>query len=81
MRHFAAESGKGKGQFYTPAEVSRNMAQVIGISEARSETQMIYDPKCGSGSLLLKGHDKTQIATGLDLARYGQENDLATQEA
>jgi len=34
MRHFAAESGKSKGQFYTPAEVSRIMAQIIGIHEA-----------------------------------------------
>jgi type I restriction enzyme M protein len=78
MRHFATESGKSKGQFYTPAEVSRIMAKVIGISDARSETQTIYDPTCGSGSLLLKGHDEVQGATGLDLAIYGQENDLAT---
>ena len=34
MRHFATESGKSKGQFYTPAEVSRIMAKVIGISKA-----------------------------------------------
>ena len=78
MRHFATESGKSKGQFYTPAEVSRIMAKVIGISDARSETQTIYDPTCGSGSLLLKAHDEAQHAAGLDLAIYGQENDLAT---
>src|ERR1041385_5041594 len=36
MRHFATESGKSKGQFYTPAEVSRIMAQVIGIRRAKS---------------------------------------------
>jgi len=78
MRHFATESGKSKGQFYTPAEVSRIMAKVIGIGEARSETQTIYDPTCGSGSLLLKAHDEAQHAAGLDLAIYGQENDLAT---
>jgi type I restriction enzyme M protein len=78
MRHFATESGKSKGQFYTPAEVSRIMAKVIGISDARSETQTIYDPACGSGSLLLKAHDEAQHAAGLDLAIYGQENDLAT---
>ena len=35
MRHFATESGKSKGQFYTPAEVSRVIAQVIGISLLR----------------------------------------------
>ena len=78
MRHFATESGKSKGQFYTPAEVSRIMAKVIGISDARTGTQTIYDPTCGSGSLLLKAHDEAQHAAGLDLAIYGQENDLAT---
>src|SRR5919109_1231682 len=36
MRHFATESGKSKGQFYTPAEVSRIMAQVIGMGGASS---------------------------------------------
>src|SRR3954469_1474416 len=55
MRHFATESGKSKGQFYTPAEVSRIMAQVIGISPANSKAATTaYDPTCGSGSLLLK---------------------------
>src|SRR5208282_1616017 len=78
MRHFATESGKSKGQFYTPAEVSRIMAKVIGIRDAKSGTQTIYDPTCGSGSLLLKGHDEAKSATGKDLAIYGQENDLAT---
>jgi type I restriction enzyme M protein len=78
MRHFATESGKSKGQFYTPAEVSRIMAKVIGIRAARSGTQTIYDPTSGSGSLLLKGHDEAKSATGKDLAIYGQENDLAT---
>jgi type I restriction enzyme M protein len=35
MRHFATESGKSKGQFYTPAEVSRILAKVVGVTEAR----------------------------------------------
>jgi type I restriction enzyme M protein len=78
MRHFATESGKSKGQFYTPAEVSRIMARVIGIRSARTSTQNIYDPTCGSGSLLLKAHDEGKNATGLDLSIWGQENDLAT---
>jgi type I restriction enzyme M protein len=78
MRNFATESGKSKGQFYTPAEVSRIMAKVIGIRSAKSGTQTIYDPTCGSGSLLLKGHDEAKSGTGKDLAIYGQENDLAT---
>ena len=78
MRHFATESGKSKGQFYTPAEVSRIMAKVIGLNGARSADQTIYDPTCGSGSLLLKAHDEARSSTGLDLAIYGQEMDNAT---
>src|SRR6266404_4772415 len=74
MRHFATESGKSKGQFYTPSEVSRIMAKVIGISKARSQSQTIYDPTCGSGSLLLKAADESK--TGVTI--YGQEMDNAT---
>ena len=48
MRHFATESGKSKGQFYTPAEVSRIMAQVIGVGQAKDASQTIYDPTCGA---------------------------------
>lgn len=79
MRHFATESGKSKGQFYTPAEVSRIMAKVIGVGSAKSASQTIHDPTCGSGSLLLKAHDEAKSATGLDLALYGQEMDNATK--
>ena len=78
MRHFATESGKSKGQFYTPAEVSRTMALVIDLGKASSPGQSIYDPTCGSGSLLLKAHDEAKHRTGLDLALYGQEMDNAT---
>jgi type I restriction enzyme M protein len=78
MRHFATESGKSKGQFYTPAEVSRVMAKVVGVGTAKSASQTIHDPTCGSGSLLLKAHDEARSAAGLDLALYGQEMDNAT---
>ena len=78
MRNFATESGKSKGQFYTPAEVSRIMAAVIGIDKAKSQKETIYDPTCGSGALLLKAHDAAKNATGHDLAIYGQEKDNAT---
>ncbi len=78
MLNFATESGKSKGQFYTPAEVSRIMAAVIGIDKAESQQETIYDPTCGSGSLLLKAHDAAKSATGYDLAIYGQEMDNAT---
>jgi type I restriction enzyme M protein len=76
MRHFATESGKSKGQFYTPAEVSRIMARVIGIERAKGLPEpTVYDPTCGSGSLLIKAAD--EAATG-KLAIYGQEMDVAT---
>jgi len=78
MRHFATESGKSKGQFYTPVEVSRVMAKVIGLGGATRGDQTIHDPACGSGSLLLKAHDEARSKTGLDLALYGQEMDNAT---
>ena len=74
MRHFATESGKSKGQFYTPAEVSRVMARVVGIDANTRQDQTIYDPTCGSGSLLLKTAD--EAPQGLSI--YGQENDFAT---
>ena len=74
MRHFATESGKSKGQFYTPAEVSRIMARVVGIGPDTRQDQTIYDPTCGSGSLLLKAADE---APG-GISVYGQEMDNAT---
>src|SRR6478609_2655557 len=75
MGHFATESGKSKGQFYTPAEVSRIMAQVIGIKGAKtSAATTVYDPTCGSGSLLLKVGDEA----GTTVTLYGQEKDAAT---
>ncbi len=74
MRHFATEAGKSKGQFYTPAEVSRIMAKVIGITPDTRQDQTIYDPTCGSGSLLLKA--ATEAPHGITV--YGQEMDNAT---
>jgi type I restriction enzyme M protein len=75
MRHFATESGKSKGQFYTPAEVSRVIAQISGIRTApTSAATTVYDPTCGSGSLLLKVGDEA----GTPVTLYGQEKDSAT---
>ena len=70
--------GKSKGQFYTPAEVSRILARVVGIGSATRADQTIHDLACGSGSLLLKAHDEAKDRTGLDLTIYGQEMDNAT---
>ena len=75
MRHFATESGKSKGQFYTPAEVSRVIAQVIGISPQNSKASTTaYDPTCGSGSLLLK----VAAQAGKHITLEGQEKDVTT---
>ena len=75
MRHFATESGKSKGQFYTPAEVSRVLAKVIGITPNNSTHQtMAYDPTCGSGSLLLKVMNEA----GKNIDLYGQEKETTT---
>ena len=75
MRHFATESGKSKGQFYTPAEVSRIMAKVIGISPANTRAATTaYDPTCGSGSLLLK----VAAQAGKQITLEGQEMDVTT---
>lgn len=75
MRHFATESGKSKGQFYTPSEVSQVIAKVIGINQAKSQAQTIYDPTCGSGSLLLKAANESPKGVTI----YGQEMDNATR--
>jgi type I restriction enzyme M protein len=74
MRHFATESGKSKGQFYTPAEVSRILAKVVGIGPHTHQDETVYDPTCGSGSLLLKV--AAEAPRGITI--YGQEKDNAT---
>ncbi|UOF91946.1 type I restriction-modification system subunit M [Fodinisporobacter ferrooxydans] len=74
MRNFATESGKSKGQFYTPAEVSRILAKVIGIDRATKRDTSVYDPACGSGSLLIRAADEAPF----EVAIYGQEKDIAT---
>lgn len=74
MKNFASESGKSKGQFYTPAEVSRIMAKVIGIGKDERQMISIYDPTCGSGSLLLRAKAEAKHNVSID----GQEKDLAT---
>jgi type I restriction enzyme M protein len=74
MRNFATESGKSKGQFYTPAEVSRILAKVIDIDQVTNHNATVYDPACGSGSLLIRAADEAPFRVAI----YGQEKDLAT---
>jgi type I restriction enzyme M protein len=79
MRHFATESGKSKGQFYTPAEVSRVIAQTLGVRNADTTNKTtVYDPTCGSGSLLLKIGDEASHGKNVRLSLYGQEKDSST---
>lgn len=74
MRHFATEAGKSKGQFYTPAEVSRILSKIVGIGPDTQRNQTVFDPTCGSGSLLIKA--AAEAPHGLTI--YGQEKDNAT---
>ena len=76
MRNFATESGKSKGQFYTPAEVSRVLAKVVGIDKIvfRSEGYSVYDPACGSGSLLIRAADEAPFEVSI----WGQEKEVTT---
>ncbi len=74
MRHFASESGKSKGEFYTPSEVSRVLAKVIGVKKNTTDKQTIHDPTCGSGSLLLKVAEESDNNATI----YGQEKTVVT---
>lgn len=74
MRKFATESGKSKGQFYTPAEASIVVSGLLGLDKVKKRSTTLYDPTCGSGSLLIKGNNTAP--NGLTL--YGQEKDIAT---
>lgn len=79
MKNFATEAGKSKGQFYTPAEVSRIMAKIIGAGNIKSSATTVYDPTCGSGSLLLKVAAEALEHSGFQISIYGQEKDNATR--
>lgn len=71
MRNFASESGKSKGQFYTPAEVSRILAKIIGIDKCTDHDATVCDPACGSGSLLIRALAEAPF----EISGYGQEKD------
>lgn len=74
MRNFATESGKSKGQFYTPAEVSRILAKVIGIDKCTDHDATVCDPACGSGSLLIRALAEAPF----EISGYGQEKEGST---
>lgn len=78
MRNFASQSGKDKGQFYTPTEVSRLMAILIGVNKDTRLRISAYDPTCGSGSLLLR--TKAAARPGTLVSLQGQEIDPGNVE-
>lgn len=63
---FAAGAGKKGGEFYTPSQISRLLSKIVSVDKKRIKTA--YDPTCGSGSLLLRLGEFTEIAN-----YYGQE--------
>lgn len=78
MMKFAQESGKSKGQFYTPSEVSRTISRLIGIGEienTRDKKWTLHDPAAGSGSLLIRAADEAPVdENGHSIVSiYGQE--------
>lgn len=74
MRKFATDSGKSKGQFYTPAEVSRILTKVIGIDKCLDHNATVCDPACGSGSLLIRAVAEAPF----EISGYGQEKETST---
>lgn len=70
MKMYASNAGKSGGEFYTPQEVSELLAELASINNEHIDS--VYDPACGSGSLLMK-FSKTIGKTNPELKYYGQE--------
>lgn len=71
ISHFASDAGKKGGEFYTPSEVSTLLAKLVEPKEG----DMIYDPTCGSGSLLIKASKEIK---NHNFRLYGQEKNGQT---
>lgn len=71
IAEFASDSGKKGGEFFTPSEVSMLLAKLVGAKEG----ERIYDPTCGSGSLLIKSSKEVGSE---NFAIYGQEKNSQT---
>ncbi|EDT14213.1 type I restriction-modification system subunit M [Clostridium perfringens] len=63
---FAANAGKKAGEFYTPQQVSKILAKIVTMG--KTDLKNVYDPTCGSGSLLLRVSREANVRTF-----YGQE--------
>jgi type I restriction enzyme M protein len=75
MTMYASNAGKSGGEFYTPQEVSELLAEITTVG--KKEVNKVYDPACGSGSLLLK-FAKVLGKDNVRLGFYGQEINLTT---
>lgn len=75
MTMYASNAGKSGGEFYTPQEVSELLAEIATVG--KKEVNKVYDPACGSGSLLLK-FAKVLGKENVRLGFYGQEINLTT---
>ena len=71
ISQFASEAGKKAGEFYTPQEVSKILAKVVTLG--KDKIKNVYDPTCGSGSLLLRISKEARVAN-----YYGQELNTTT---
>lgn len=71
ISNFAASAGKKAGEFYTPQQVSRILAKLVALN--KSKLQKVYDPTCGSGSLLLRIGKEANVTS-----YYGQEFNSTT---
>ena len=77
ISQFASESGKKAGEFYTPQEVSQLIARVVTHGQDKKYGFSVYDPTCGSGSLLLQIKNFIENEEGIDnksaVKFFGQE--------
>jgi len=75
MTMYASNAGKSGGEFFTPQEVSELLARIAVVG--KTEVNKVYDPACGSGSLLLK-FAKVLGKENVRLGFFGQEINLTT---
>lgn len=76
MNMYASNAGKSGGEFFTPQDVSELLARITVIGREKSDIKRVYDPCCGSGSLLLKF--AKIYGNNADIDYFGQEINLTT---
>ncbi|MEJ6122210.1 type I restriction-modification system subunit M [Vibrio sp. 2-Bac 85] len=76
IRQFSTRAGKNSGEFYTPPMVSKLLAKLV--TKGKNQLKSVYDPTCGSGSLLLHVSKEIQNKGGEATNYYGQEKNPST---